>query len=74
MEKERKRMDSELKRKKTMQRSNPCTRDRTGICESVPIIFRIGDSLYSSLRTERQRLRASIDIPTYTYVSEKREI
>lgn len=37
--------------KKTARASNPCAGDRAGICEGVPITFRIGDPPYSTDRT-----------------------
>lgn len=42
------------KRRDAARRSNPCARDRAGICEGVPITFRIGDSPRRILRTERR--------------------
>lgn len=42
---------SRTKRDERRKRRNPCARDRAGICEGVPITFRIGDPPYSTDRT-----------------------
>lgn len=44
---------------------NPCWKDRAGICEGVPITFRIGDSPYSTNRTTviKQSSRVSTYVP-----------
>lgn len=68
------RQGSRTRRRKRRERaSNPCAGDRAGICEGVPITFRIGDPPYSTDRTTTTPITRSL-VYIYLLARPRREI